>query len=203
MNASEYAPLARRTLKMMPDFRQHMIHMGLGIAGEFGELIDAVKKVHVYGKPYDHTNAVEESGDVMWYVANLLPELLVDPAYMQRGFDRGYEQGLALQAQVPIWESCNMGDMLLGLNQTVAAKAHELGRLNGAEVPGSAFAVSIIEVFAGNVGVLNGLLGVDAGDAMQRNIAKLRARYPDKYSDGAALNRDLGAERSVLEGKEG
>ena len=38
------------------------------------------------------------------------------------------------------------------------------------------------------------------GDIMFTNIAKLRARYPDKWTQEAALNRDLGAERQILEG---
>ncbi len=33
----------------------------------------------------------------------------------------------------------------------------------------------------------------------ERNIAKLRARFPDKFTDESALNRDLETERKVLE----
>lgn len=36
-------------------------------------------------------------------------------------------------------------------------------------------------------------------DVMQKNIDKLRARYPDKFSEDKALNRDLSKERKVLE----
>lgn len=36
-------------------------------------------------------------------------------------------------------------------------------------------------------------------DVMQRNIDKLRARYPEKFTEEKALNRDLDAERSILE----
>jgi NTP pyrophosphatase (non-canonical NTP hydrolase) len=201
--AMEYAPLARRTLKVMPDFRQHMIHMGMGITGEFGELIDAAKKVCVYGKPYDHVNATEEVGDTLWYVANLLPDLQVEPIYMQRSLDKGYTQGLRMQQTMPVWESCNIGEVLLGINKAVADKAAELSRINPEEAPGTAYAVAVIEHFAGNVGLLCGLLGVDTGYAMQKNIEKLAARYGDKYSDVAALNRDLAGERAVLEGSAG
>ena len=35
--------------------------------------------------------------------------------------------------------------------------------------------------------------------AMEINIAKLAKRYPDKYSDYNALNRDLESERKILE----
>lgn len=33
------------------------------------------------------------------------------------------------------------------------------------------------------------------------NIAKLRARYPNNFTEHDALNRDLDAERKILEGK--
>lgn len=39
----------------------------------------------------------------------------------------------------------------------------------------------------------------DHGDAWTRNIAKLRARFPDKFTEEAAVTRDLVAERAVLE----
>lgn len=37
-------------------------------------------------------------------------------------------------------------------------------------------------------------------DCMERNIAKLRARYGDKFTQAAALSRDLDKERLALEG---
>ena len=36
-------------------------------------------------------------------------------------------------------------------------------------------------------------------EIMERNIAKLRVRYPEKFTEEAALHRDLDAERKVLE----
>jgi len=37
-------------------------------------------------------------------------------------------------------------------------------------------------------------------EAMERNIAKLKARYGDKFTEEKALNRNLTKERGVLEG---
>lgn len=42
--------------------------------------------------------------------------------------------------------------------------------------------------------------GMSFEDIMAQNIAKLKARYPDKFTEHAALNRDLEKERNVLEG---
>src|SRR5574343_434345 len=43
-------------------------------------------------------------------------------------------------------------------------------------------------------------LGTTMEDVAQLNIDKLRKRYPDKFTEAHALNRDLDAERAVLEG---
>lgn len=45
-------------------------------------------------------------------------------------------------------------------------------------------------------------LGVSFEEVMQKNSAKLRARYGEKFSSDAAINRDLVKERSILEGNE-
>lgn len=41
-------------------------------------------------------------------------------------------------------------------------------------------------------------LGVEFEETLERNIAKLAKRYPDKFNVEAAFNRDLEAEREVL-----
>ena len=42
-------------------------------------------------------------------------------------------------------------------------------------------------------------LDVSFEDVMYKNIEKLRARFPQKFSESDAINRDLGEERRVLE----
>jgi NTP pyrophosphatase (non-canonical NTP hydrolase) len=45
-------------------------------------------------------------------------------------------------------------------------------------------------------------LDTDFETVMERNIAKLKARYPDKFTLELAENRDLDKERAILEGKD-
>lgn len=42
-------------------------------------------------------------------------------------------------------------------------------------------------------------LGVSFEEIQEKNIAKLKARYGSKFTESAALNRDLDIERKVLE----
>lgn len=46
-------------------------------------------------------------------------------------------------------------------------------------------------------------LEIDFEDVLQVNIDKLRARYPEKFSESHALNRNLEKEREILEKKNG
>ena len=48
---------------MKPD-EAHLLHMALLLAGEVGELVDAIKKGIIYRRPFDHGNIIEELGDI-------------------------------------------------------------------------------------------------------------------------------------------
>ena len=48
-----------------------LIHMIMGISGEAGELLDAVKKATIYREPLDRDNMIEELGDLEFYLEGL------------------------------------------------------------------------------------------------------------------------------------
>ena len=49
----------------------HIQHMAIGISGESGELLDAVKRNTIYQKPLDRENVIEELGDLEFYMEGL------------------------------------------------------------------------------------------------------------------------------------
>jgi NTP pyrophosphatase (non-canonical NTP hydrolase) len=55
----------------------NLIHMTMGISGEAGELLDAIKKSVIYRKPLDRTNVIEELGDIEFYLEGLRQELCI------------------------------------------------------------------------------------------------------------------------------
>lgn len=57
--------------EITPD-QLNLLHMAVGISGESGELLDAIKKHVIYQKPLDRENVKEEIGDLLFYVSNLL-----------------------------------------------------------------------------------------------------------------------------------
>ena len=48
-----------------------LLHMAIGIAGEAGELADAVKKHVIYNQPLDRENVIEEMGDLEFFQEHL------------------------------------------------------------------------------------------------------------------------------------
>ena len=46
-----------------------LLHGGIGIASEAGELLDAIKAFIYYGKDLNELNIKEELGDLFWFIA--------------------------------------------------------------------------------------------------------------------------------------
>lgn len=193
MNFKEYIPLAMRTCKELPT-ADHINHMCLGIVGEMGELVDAIKKAYVYGKGIDQTNIVEEVGDVSWYTAGLVqcfPALAdwLDSDELKQSIN--YEkleiarENITRTILLNAMSSANLtADLMMFADDDNLqdANAEQVAKALGTAL----FATAV-------------LLEVDLSQVFEVNIAKLAKRYGDKYSDYAATNRDLDAERAVLE----
>lgn len=85
------------SLKLTPN-QCELLHAAIGIAGEAGELLDAVRK-HVFnGQPLDRENVIEELGDLEFYmmaammnVGVLRPHLQeLNMAKLSKRYESGY-----------------------------------------------------------------------------------------------------------------
>ena len=45
-----------------------LLHASIGISGEVGELLDAIKRATIYRKPIDMENVIEELGDIEFHM---------------------------------------------------------------------------------------------------------------------------------------
>lgn len=63
--------------KEMTGHDAHLMHMAIGISGEAGELLDAIKKKVIYRKELDTLNVLEELGDIEFYLEGLRQELAI------------------------------------------------------------------------------------------------------------------------------
>ena len=67
-NLHFYPTFVSRLIKDLGSHRDNLMHGAIGISGEAGELLDAVKKNWAYGKPLDFENILEELGDIEFYL---------------------------------------------------------------------------------------------------------------------------------------
>ena len=71
MNTKEYQAFARVGILPASEGKNLLVGFALGLAGESGEVCDAIKKREYHGRDIPTGHIIEELGDVMWYVANL------------------------------------------------------------------------------------------------------------------------------------
>lgn len=64
-------------IKELDGIKANLLHHAVGVAGEAGELLDAVKKNFIYNKPVDRANIIEELGDLEFYMAGVREALAI------------------------------------------------------------------------------------------------------------------------------
>jgi len=68
MNPREYQKLCKKTKKKFSNKEKEIFTLGLGIAGEAGDVAGCIKKTVSHGD--DQRNGLKENlGDTMWYIA--------------------------------------------------------------------------------------------------------------------------------------
>jgi NTP pyrophosphatase (non-canonical NTP hydrolase) len=82
--------------------KAHLLHMAVGVAGEAGELLDAIKKMAIYNKPLDLENLIEELGDLEFYMAGIRSQIGISRssvlAYNQEKLNKRYQSGYSDKA---------------------------------------------------------------------------------------------------------
>lgn len=113
--------LERANIGATPD-KPHTVdrlHMAIGLAGEAGELLDAVKRVIIYQKAPDIENLTEEMGDLEFYYEGYIQTDVKNPitrnslAMIRKSMDRIY---------------IFLSDFGTGINQELALQ-HNLNKL--------------------------------------------------------------------------
>lgn len=82
MTHDDYSDFVAALMKDMGTPTLNILHAAVGISGEAGELLDAVKKHWAYCKPLDKENVIEELGDLEFYMQALRNEIGVPRSYI-------------------------------------------------------------------------------------------------------------------------
>lgn len=189
---SEYQQLASRTCPDLGTPELNILHMNMGIITEVAEAIDPIKKHIAYGKVLDLVNVGEEIADTMWYIANKA-RLFLDEA----------NNAEVWGTNVHFDDVCK--DFDAALNMKIENLMDVVGVLHGVIPDGTIISVNVHPI--NFIGIPDVVLlfkvaeyfKLDFWQILTNNINKLQVRYPEKFTNEAALNRDLEAERVELE----
>lgn len=173
-----YQELAKRTCASLGDERLDLSHMILGIISEQEEYLKACVEE-------DEVNQREELADYLWYVANYCTF---------RNFDfyklvQEYQYGFDLQG----WEQeVSTFDVFSSKLADYVKKFIAYGKPIDRDLEERALGGIIFSI---------GLeyCNFNFAEDLDRNIKKLQQRFPEKFTTENALNRDLIAERKILE----
>lgn len=179
MKFIDYIVPAMRTAKTYATLELNIRHAAYGLTTEAGELFSILKRVEVYGKSFDETmqaKAREELGDWYWYLALLVHH--VGANWDEEASPRPFGDDLK--------DSTPVDHMMLSMN-TVSAMAtltyHGMTPTNLNSL--SSLIPTVLPVIDDGARAL----GFDPDQLRAENIEKLRARYPEKYSDELAEAR--------------
>ena len=189
----EYRLLAARTLPDLGSIGNNLLHMEAGIAGEFlGEAVDILKKTFAYKKPLDKVHLGEELADTVWYCAGA--ETINKLSEMEMCFD---EESLAIIETIKNQTITYVKESVELRKSTIETECLGVILANKGAVDSTnrGGVLAIVGICMGICEVLE----IDFWQALTNNISKLQVRYPEKYTNEAALNRDLAAERVELE----
>lgn len=186
MKYTEYRGLASNTLAELGSTESNIQHMLVGMITEIGELLDAHKKNFAYGKELDMVNIKEEIGDFFWYVAN---------------FDNIYKKDVAQSSFMVSTSNSNSDNPIHALSSAMEYASKALSHLltSTTELMVESYISSVIRLVVSDILWYCKYYNIDVEKIFDTNIAKLKTRYPNKFTQEDALNRDLKSERKILE----
>lgn len=179
MTYQEYQIAASRTCVKLGSIEEDARHMFLGVFSELGEMVDIYKKELAYEKSIDTVNLSEEWADVSWYLANEATRL----------------KAILTIKKVDIFPYIVIEDAFFGMLYGFL-NHQDLERSDNISLEDMQY--NIIHCFNQWVNIGKSL-NIDTNKALENNIAKLKARYPEKFTQEKAINRNLEIERKELE----
>lgn len=191
MVIDDYQQLAMRT---SPEGHDRMLNGCMGLIGETGEIVDLVKKWKFQSG--DHAELprqklIEECGDVLWYCAELSQGMHTEMSLTYSAahhFDElreiaGYlpiERTVMFLAEIASKPAEHLFDNDIPLEDMKNEKRVLL------MTEARASLAAIMAVIAG---ILEKYCIASMEEAMERNIEKLRKRYPDGFDPERSLHR--------------
>ena len=195
MTLKEYQKLALRTMANLGDIRLDLSHMVMGLGTELSELIESKTMV----------NRLEEVGDQFWYLAGYCSVRGLSLEDVKRVANTMEHVNVDINIDLDSIEipTTNIYQLKVYLNlvsnisklQDIIKKYIAYGK----EINESEELLLLARIY--DCLLSYGFIMADEmlEDLLQRNIDKLRVRYPEKFQEHLALNRNLNEEYKALD----
>lgn len=195
MNKKEFIESTARTWNNQ-DREKNIRHALLGMRSEVGEIESALKKVIGYGRELDRVNVLEEIGDLFYFSVRLWSEFSHSAGMLNLrpcpAGAVGFDDALAVEEF-----TLELGTRINSLSSYLYEKVR-FEALSRATVP--VFVSRRLEDIVDDAAKLLSFVGYTPEECFARNVDKLRKRFPEKFDQDLAQNRDLETERAALEG---
>lgn len=190
MNWNEYLPLAEKTLSTQFNcedlFHQKLLHAVIGSLTEVEEILDNYKDGELVTDINDQGSLGEEVADAAWYVSILFRELDIKVDDIQ------FSDNIEEKPFNTLLSFLKVSLKFLDLLKKKIYYGKEINKETMIEISVKMYSLLL------NYSKAN---GANFEEILDKNIAKLKARYGEKFSSEKAINRDLNLEKTILENK--
>lgn len=194
MTLKDYQKLALRTMANLGDIRLDLSHMVMGLGTELSELIESKTMV----------NRLEEVGDQFWYLSGYCSVRGLSLEYIAIVSNNmehiNADINIDLDAiEIPTTDVYQL-KVYLNLVSNIS-KLQDIVKKHiayGKVINESEELLLLARIY--DCLLLYGFIMADEvlADLLQRNIDKLRVRYPEKFQEYLAINRNLDEEYKAL-----
>ena len=186
--ARDFTPLQER-FSLVRNIR--LLHGVIGLSSELAEVREVIR-----AETIDPIHLKEEMGDFLWYMGIMVDELQLDPDMV---FVNTRDDSFGLDLD-PTTKSLALhvytDDMTIAVGTAVDFLKKHL--MYGQELQVEKIKEELQKTDY-LIGMILNMYGMTTAEARETNIAKLKFRYQEKFTEAAALNRDLTTERQILE----
>lgn len=178
MDITSYQSKARRTAKPMTQ-DEGLIHAALGCGSDMGEVATIIKAKYAYNKPIERLGLCKEIGDVCWFIGHACDHLKLSMVNISWATctDYRYMASQNMNAKDEYWA-------MMGLKA-----AGDFANMVASRIYIEAIAVECLSKLYSCICQIAFMNGIEMGEVFDTNIDKLWKRYPEAYSDLAAITR--------------
>lgn len=163
----------------------------LGLVGEVGEFADLLKKVVGHGHTPDPVKFGKEGGDVFWYLAELSDAFGIEME--DRDVDTAQQEAALAILGGQLTKNEKPYEVAIEYVLAAAFNAGQVAGIYNALMQGTEADWASVQILLANVSTYVAtalyLMGLPLWAVLEHNIAKLKERYPDGFSEERSINR--------------